>query len=129
MKELKLSSKYDNFIGTLYNGEKLYSASVNLHSSDLAYLKELHEEYYHKMDSFERLGSIEGSTCIVNILGWIDSIDPEPVESDSQISEFPDCKYRFGFKIIYAKEPSKYNLRGLQMGYLDLLAIQKENKE
>ena len=33
MKDLKISSKYDNHICTLENGEKLFSAEVTLYSS------------------------------------------------------------------------------------------------
>ena len=114
MKELKLSSKYDNYIGTLYNGERLYSADVVLYSSDLDYLTELHMEYFYKMDRMERIESIKGSTCIVNILGWIEDIDREQITRNKSDSDFPECNY---------------NLRGVQMGYLDLLSKQKEDKE
>jgi len=34
MKDLKISSKYDNHMCTLENGEKLFSAEVTLYSSD-----------------------------------------------------------------------------------------------
>lgn len=40
MKDLKISSKYDNHICTLENGEKLFSAEVTLHSSDKKFLEE-----------------------------------------------------------------------------------------
>lgn len=129
MKELKLSSKYDNYIGTLYNGERLYSADVVLYSSDLDYLTELHMEYFYKMDRMERIESIKGSTCIVNILGWIEDIDREQITRNKSDSDFPECEYKFRCKIIYVKEPSNYNLRGVQMGYFDLLSKQKEDKE
>lgn len=122
MKELKLSSKYDNYLCDLANGEKLYSAEVTFHSSDLEYLKKLHEEYYHKHVSYGRVGSIEGSTCIVNILGFIYEMDPKPLESDPLISEFSDCRYHFKFTIIYVKEPSNYTIRGVHYGYYEYLA-------
>jgi len=39
MKDLKISSKYDNHICTLENGEKLFSAEVTLYSSDKQFLE------------------------------------------------------------------------------------------
>lgn len=53
MKDLKISSKYDNHICTLENGEKLFSAEVTLHSSDKQFLEEFYEYYYNKMNGFE----------------------------------------------------------------------------
>lgn len=50
MKDLKISSKYDNHICTLENGEKLFSAEVTLHSSDRKFLEEFYEYYYNKMN-------------------------------------------------------------------------------
>lgn len=121
MKDLKISSKYDNHICTLENGEKLYSAKVTLHSSDREYLKKLHEEYWNKMDSFEGIGSVDGSTCIVNILGFIYNISPDVIDSDFFETEFPDCKYHFTFTIIYVKEPSNYNIKGVRHMYYGYL--------
>lgn len=42
---------------------------------------------------------------------------------------FPECKYKFDFTIIYVKEPSNYTTRGLMLGYYNYL-VQKngENK-
>ena len=52
MKDLKISSKYDNHICTLDNGENLFSAEVTLHSSDRKFLEEFYEYYWKKMDLF-----------------------------------------------------------------------------
>lgn len=38
MKDLKISSKYDNHICTLENGEQLFSAEITLYSSDKQFL-------------------------------------------------------------------------------------------
>lgn len=86
-------------------------------------------KYLSVMVSMERIESIKGSTCIVNILGWIEDIDREQITRNKSDSDFPECEYKFRCKIIYVKEPSNYNLRGVQMGYLDLLSKQKEDKE
>lgn len=75
MKDLKISSKYDNHICTLENGEKLFSAEVTLRSSDRKFLEEFYEYYCNKMDSFKPIDKIDGSTALVNLLGFVEHID------------------------------------------------------
>lgn len=119
MKDLKISSKYDNNIFTLENGEKLFSAEITLYSSDREFLEELHEYYYNKID---------GSTALVNLLGFVEHMDIG-VKPNVSTFNFPECKYKFDFTIIYVKEPSNYTTRGLMLGYYNHL-VQKngENK-
>lgn len=70
--DYKLSSKYDNHICTLENSEKLFSAEVTLYSSDRRSLEELHKYYWNKMDAFEPIDKIDGSTALVNLLGFVE---------------------------------------------------------
>lgn len=102
MKDLKISSRYDNHICTLENGEKLFSAEITLYSSDRNFLEEFYEYYYNKMNGFK---------------------------PNVPTFNFPECKYKFDFTIIYVKEPSNYTTRGLMLGYYNYL-VQKngENK-
>ena len=119
MKDLKISSKYDNHICTLENGEKLFSAEVTLYSSYKQFLEEFYEYYYNKID---------GSTALVNLLGFVEHMDIG-VKANVSKFNFPECKYKFDFTIIYVKEPSNYTTRGLMLGYYNYL-VQKngENK-
>jgi len=128
MKDLKISSKYDNHICTLENGEKLFSAEVTLHSSNRKFLEELHEYYWKKMDLFEPINNIDGSTALVNLLGFVEHMDVD-VKRNVLAFNFPECEYKFDFTIIYVKEPSNYTTRGLMLGYYNYL-VQKngENK-
>jgi hypothetical protein len=128
MKDLKISSKYDNNIFTLENGEKLFSAEVTLYSSDREFLEELHEYYWKKMDLFEPINNIDGSTALVNLLGFVEHMDVD-VKRNVLAFNFPECEYKFDFTIIYVKEPSNYTTRGLMLGYYNYL-VQKngENK-
>lgn len=128
MKDLKISSKYDNNIFTLENGEKLFSAEVTLYSSDREFLEELHMEYFYKMNGFKPIDKIDGSTALVNLLGFVKHMDTE-VKRNAPTFNFPECKYKFDFTIIYVKEPSNYTTRGLMLGYYNYL-VQKngENK-
>ncbi len=128
MKDLKISSKYDNNIFTLENGEKLFSAEVTLYSSDREFLEELHEYYWNKMDGFKPIDKIDGSTALVNLMGFVEHMDIG-VKANVSKFNFPECKYKFDFTIIYVKEPSNYTTRGLMLGYYNYL-VQKngENK-
>lgn len=128
MKDLKISSKYDNNIFTLENGEKLFSAEVTLYSSDREFLEELHEYYWKKMNLFEPINNIDGSTALVNLLGFVEHMDVD-VKRNLLAFNFPECEYKFDFTIIYVKEPSNYTTRGLMLGYYNYL-VQKngENK-
>lgn len=128
MKDLKISSKYDCHICTLENGEKLFSAEVTLHSSNREFLEELHEYYWKKMDLFEPINNIDGSTALVNLLGFVEHMNSE-VKRNVPTFNFPECKYKFDFTIIYVKEPSNYTTRGVMLGYYNYL-VQKngENK-
>lgn len=128
MKDLKISSKYDNNICNLENGEKLFSAEVTLYSSDRRFLEQLHEFYWNKMNGFEPIDKIDGSTALVNLLGFVEHMDIG-VKPNVPTFNFPECKYKFDFTIIYVKEPSNYTTRGLMLGYYNYL-VQKngENK-
>lgn len=128
MKDLKISSKYDNHICTLENGEKLFSAEVTLHSSDKQFLEEFYEYYWNKMDRFKPIDKIDGSTALVNLMGFVEHMDIG-VKANVSKFNFPECKYKFDFTIIYVKEPSNYTTRGLMLGYYNYL-VQKngENK-
>lgn len=127
MKDLKISSKYDNHICTLENGETLFSAEVTLYSSDKQFLEEFHEYYWNKMDSFWPINKIDGSTALVNLLGFVEHIDAN-VKHNIPTSNFPECKYKFDFTIVYVKEPSDYTIRGVQLGYYIYL-VNKQNGE
>lgn len=128
MKDLKISSRYDNHICTLENGEKLFSAEVTLHSSDRKFLEEFYEYYWNKMDTFNPINKIDGSTALVNLMGFVEHMDIG-VKANVSKFNFPECKYKFDFTIIYVKEPSNYTTRGLMLGYYNYL-VQKngENK-
>lgn len=128
MKDLKISSKYDNHICTLENGEKLFFAEVTLHSSDKKFLEEFHEYYWKKMDLFKPINNIDGSTALVNLLGFVEHMDVD-VKRNVLTFNFPECEYKFDFTIIYVKEPSNYTTRGLMLEYYKYL-VQKngENK-
>lgn len=128
MKDLKISSKYDNHICTLENGEKLFSAEVTLYSSDKQFLEEFYEYYYNKMNDFKPINKIDGSTTLVNLMGFVEHMDIG-VKANMSKFNFPECKYKFDFTIIYVKEPSNYTTRGLMLGYYNYL-VQKngENK-
>lgn len=75
MKDLKISSRYDNHICTLENGEKVFSAEVTLYSSDKQFLEEFYEYYYNKMKGFEPIDKIDGSTALVNLLGFVEHME------------------------------------------------------
>lgn len=128
MKDLKISSKYDNHICTLENGEKLFSAEVTLYSSDRKFLEEFYEYYWNKMDGFKPIDKIDGSTALVNLLGFVEHMDIG-VKPNVPKFNFQKCEYKFDFTIIYVKEPSNYTTRGLMLGYYNYL-VQKngENK-
>ena len=126
MKDLKISSKYDNHICTLENGEKLFSAEVTLHSSDRKFLEECYEYYRNKMDGFKPINKIDGSTALVNLLGFVEHMDTD-VKLNVPTFNFPECEHKFGFTIIYVKEPSNCTIRGLILGYYNYLV--KKNGE
>lgn len=128
MKDLKISSRYDNHICTLENSEKLFSAEVTLYSSDKQFLEEFYEYYRNKMDGFKPIDKIDGSTALVNLMGFVEHMDIG-IKANVSKFNFPECKYKFDFTIIYVKEPSNYTTRGLMLGYYNYL-VQKngENK-
>ena len=125
MMNYKLSSKYDKYICTLENSEKLFYAEVTLYSSDRRFLEELHKYYWNKMDSFEPIDKIDGSTAIVNILGFVEHMEIGVTHNTS--TKFEECKYKFDFTIIYVKEPSNYTIKGLMLRYYNYLV--KRNGE
>lgn len=73
------------------------------------------------MDGFKPIDKIDGSTALVNLLGFVEHMD---------IGVKPNVPtFNFDFTIIYVKEPSNYTTRGLMLGYYNYL-VQKngENK-
>ena len=124
MMDYKLSSKYDKYICTLENGEKLFSAQVTLYSSDRRFLEDLHKYYWNKMDLFEPIDKIDGSTALVNLLGFVEHMKIDVKRNIS--TKFPECEYNFDFTIIYVKEPSNYTIRGLMLGYYNYLVKRME---
>jgi hypothetical protein len=124
MMDYKLSSKYDKYICTLENGEKLFSAEVTLYSSDRRFLEDLHKYYWNKMDLFEPIDKIDGSTALVNLLGFVEHMKIDVKRNIS--TKFPECEYNFDFTIIYVKEPSNYTIRGLMLGYYNYLVKRME---
>lgn len=80
------------------------------------------------MNGFEPIDKIDGSTALVNLLGFVEHMDIG-VKPNVPTFNFPECEYKFDFTIIYVKESSNYTTRGLMLGYYNYL-VQKngENK-
>lgn len=99
-------------------------------STDTNELFECHGEYdvYQYNHGFKPINKIDGSTALVNLLGFVEHMDIG-VKPNVPTFNFPECKYKFDFTIIYVKEPSNYTTRGLMLGYYNYL-VQKngENK-
>lgn len=125
--DYKISSIYDDHICTLESGEKVYSARITFHSSNLDDLNYIKADYYHKMDSFESIKSIGGLTGIDNILGFVESADIKPIKSELT-DLYPECDYKFSITIVYVKEPSSYTFRDMALAYYNYL-INKRKEE